>query len=385
MKKPDFLVFSDDFGEHPSSCQHIFRYVPKQSTVLWVNTIGMRSPKLNRRDFHKASLKLKKMGFEFFRKSTKNTSVARKGINICQPPMLPFVSAPGAQAFNRMSVCHVVKERMRRLRMTEPILIITAPNACDYVGQFGERRCVYYCVDDFAEWPGLNKKLVTGMEDRLARKADILIATSQDLVDKLVPYGNQVHLLTHGVDYSFFKNTPEGEHALLKEVPKPRVGYFGLFDDRSDQKLLKVLAERMPDVSFVITGDTETDILQMEQFGNIYFTGKIPYNELPAMAKGWNACMLPYKVNKLTNAIQPLKIKEYLATEKPVISTPIKEACCLKKYIAIAETVTDWERNIRKMVTELPLEEQNERNTFLKQESWAAKAQQFFDICLKEY
>ena len=81
----------------------------------------------------------------------------------------------------------------------------------------------------------------------------------------------------------------------------------------------------MSDISFVITGKVETNISCLKELPNIYFTGKIPYNELPAMVSGWSACFLPYLINKLTETISPLKIKEYLATGKPVVSTSIDE------------------------------------------------------------
>ncbi len=380
MTENCFLVFSDDFGEHPTSCQHLFRCIPDRYPVLWVNTIGMRLPRFTFRDIKKAILKSKRMVHGFFN-SLEKSSKEKEQIHVLQPPMLPFLSIPGVRAANKFSVCRLVKKRLCDFRMKSPILVITAPNACDYIGQFDERRAVYYCVDDFSDWAGLKKDLVHSMEEELTRKSDVFIATSQNLYDKLSKQGKQVHLLTHGVDYDFFKKAPADEHVLLEGIPKPRVGYFGLFDQRSDQSLLLELAKRMPDISFVITGNFETDTSDFLKQKNIYLTGSIPYNELPAMAGGWDVCMLPYKLNKLTDAIQPLKIKEYLATGKPVISTPIKEARRLEDYVVIAETVDSWEKNIRICINGISSEEYKKRILFLEKESWASKAKQFYKIC----
>ncbi len=99
------------------------------------------------------------------------------------------------------------------------------------------------------------------------------------------------------------------------------------------------------------------------------------------MAKGWDVCMLPYKINKLTDAIQPLKMKEYLSTGKPVVSTPIKEACKLKELVSIADNVDSWEANIRASINVKNYENLNKRNNFLQMESWAKKADIFFKIC----
>lgn len=373
-----FLVFSDDFGKHPSSCQHLFSFVPVGHQVLWVNTIGMRSPRLTSRDLHKALTKSGKMLSGVFNKKIQ-TSTDR--IKVCQPPMLPFLNIPLIRIINKKSVTRHVSKQLVLLKMKSPICVITAPNACDYIGQFNESKIVYYCVDDFSEWPSLNKDLIKGMENELIYKSDVFIATSQNLADKLAAKGKKVHLLTHGVDSDFFRNTSKTEHPLLAGIPRPRVGYFGLFDARSDINLIKTVATRMPDISFIITGDIETDISDLRKVKNIFFTGRVPYNELPKIAYNWEICMLPYLVNILTNAIQPLKIKEYLATGKPIISTPIKEACNLGDFVIIAQTADEWERKIRSSLRKFHHEQIEKRNEFLKKESWADKAKTFFHIC----
>lgn len=376
-----FLVFSDDFGEHPSSCQHLFRHISKNNSVLWVNTIGMRIPKFNKRDALKAILKIKKM-IPGLWASGKAPAVTQK-IRVCQPPMLPFLNIPAIRFFNKKSVVYQVQKQLKSLNMNYPVIVVTAPNACDYIDHFNKSSVVYYCVDDFSEWPGLDKNLVKAMESELIKKSDIFIATSQNLYKKLESQGKQVNLLTHGVDIEFFSSAQENEHYLLENIPKPRVGYFGLFDDRSDKNLLIEIARLLPDISFVITGDIETDISQLEKIKNVYFTSSIPYVELPQMVKGYDICMLPYKINKLTDSIQPLKFKEYLATGKPIISTPIKEALELGDYMSIANTATDWAVSIRSNLNGLPSSRKNKRTLFIKSESWLNKSEQFLQFIYK--
>lgn len=377
IKNACFLVFSDDFGEHPSSCQHLFRHISQQNSILWVNTIGMRSPRLTKRDLIKTLIKIRKMALSFFGKEKKIPNITN--IKVCQPPMIPFLNIPFIRAINRRSVAHHVKRQLDALNFKNPILVITAPNACDYIGLFSEKRVVYYCVDDFSQWPGLEKNLVKEMETELIIKSDIHIATSQLLLEKIERFGKHAKLLTHGVDIDFFSNTQTGEHKLLANIPKPRVGYFGLFDDRSDQELITKIATALPNVSFVITGDIETDTSQIAKLPNIYFTGSIPYSELPAMAMGYDICMLPYKINELTNAIQPLKIKEYLATGKPVISTAIKEAEKLVPLICASNSPEEWLEFIQARLENPTSLDLKERKTLIKNESWEKKSEQFLE------
>jgi len=375
IKNQDFLVFSDDWGEHPSSCQHLFKRISQQYKVLWVNTIGMRGPRLNLIDLKKAVIKLRKM----LRRYPSNSRDVPSGtdVDVCQPPMLPFSELAGVRLINRASVVRSVRNRLTELGMIDPILVTTVPNACDYVGKCGESRVIYYCVDDFSEWPGLEKKMVKKMEDELIEKSDRLVATSQKLFDRLSASGKPTYLLTHGVDIEFFQQSIAREHTLLDGIPRPRVGYYGLFDDRSDHGLLAELAQRMPDVSFVITGRVESYALPQKKIPNVYFTGSVLYGELPAIVKGWDVLILPYVMNDLTDAISPLKLKEYLASGKPVVSSPLPEVLKLKEYVFIAKTAEEWEKSLRTNLDRPENGKQKPGEGFWANETWEQKAKQF--------
>jgi len=374
-----FLVFSDDWGEHSSSSQHLFRFLSHEFKVIWVNTIGMRNPRLTVDDFKKAILKLRKM---LNQRKTMQPDHAKPNLTICQPRMLPFSRFSLVREFNRLSVLKSVKKTLCRLHLENPILVTTVPNSCDYAGEFNEARIIYYCVDDFSEWPGLEHNLVRKMEKELIRKSDIFVATSDKLYSKLSNYGKPVYLLTHGVDIELFKYEKDEEHMLLKNIPKPRVGYFGLFDERSDQDLLIELAKRLSHVSFVFTGRTEIDVSRLKRLSNVYFSGKIPYDELPFMVKGWDVLILPYVVDKTTEAISPLKLKEYLATGKHVLSSAIPEAINLKAYVKIAKSVGEWEDALRFCLVRSNATMNSLRNDFLAGETWEAKSKKFFKMCI---
>ena len=376
--KKQFLVFSDDWGEHPSSCQHLFKRISQKHRVVWVNTIGMRNPKPSLADLGKAFFKVRNM---LLSPARANGSLSNTGLTVSQPPMLPFAGLPSVRQLNSASVVMTVRSRMRKMGMESPMLVTTVPNACDYIGKCGESKVIYYCVDDFTQWPGLENAKVREMEQDLIRKSDLLFATSDKLYEKLSRSGKPTHLLTHGVDVDFFRQPATEEHRLLSRIPKPMVGYFGLFDERSDSGLLAELAQRMPDVSFVITGRMESDALYRRRLANIYFTGSVPYAELPQIVKGWDALILPYVVNDLTDSISPLKLKEYLATGKPVVSTPIAEVLKLERCVHIAETAAEWEKSLRACLDRPNSARQWPIEDFISNETWDKKVEAILQIC----
>ncbi len=382
MAAPSFLVFSDDWGEHPSSCQHIFRHLAREHQVLWVNTIGMRTPRLTLGDARKVVYKAKKMLLGA-QKGEKASAPQELRLRVYQPPMLPFAANPLVRKYNKAVVVRGVRRELQRAGIDRPILVSTVPNAGDYVGSCGESRVVYYCVDDFTEWPGLDHRLVREMERELIGKADVFIATSEKLRRRLAAAGKPTCLLTHGVDPDFFRRRAEGEHALLAHIPRPRVGYFGLFDERSDLHMLRKVASALPGISFVITGRVEADISALRELPNIHCTGPVPYAELPMLVQGWDACFLLYVRSTLTDAISPLKLKEYLATGKPVFCTPLPEARALAPFLHFASSAEEWIEGLRGLLSGERMDSAEgaaARMDFLAGESWQRKAAIFREI-----
>jgi glycosyltransferase involved in cell wall biosynthesis len=373
-----FIVFSDDWGAHPSSSQHIFRHISKHHRVAWVNTVGMRRPRLTWVDFKKGLGKLAGM---LRRPAAQDDAVEDGGVEVFSPLMIPFNDIALIRRFNRRSVKRTLRRIMNELGDDLPVVVTTVPNACDFVDYVFSRKIVYYCVDDFSEWPGLDKELVLSMEHELIDKADLFLATSPELVKRLAASGKPTSLLSHGVDIELFSSDADEEHSVLRDIPRPRAGYFGLFDDRSDRELIAAVARRMPNVSFVIAGRVETDIEFLGGLENVHFVGMVPYAALPQLVKGLDVLFIPYTVNALSDALSPLKFKEYLATGCPIISTPIAAASEFREYISIASRAKDWQVILEEFIREKRPTRTPEIEQFLRGESWQDKAIQFLYSC----
>lgn len=375
-----FIVFSDDWGVHPSSCQHLFRLIARDHAVLWVNTIGMRQPKPTLADLKKIWRKLSTT----FRRSQAQTDDVRGALRlrVCQPFMLPYSSVSLVRLFNAYSVRRTVRRLARDMGLKQPALVTTVPNACDYAGHLDEGRVIYYCVDDFTQWPGLEHELVARMETELISKSHELVATSRQLFRKLEKFGKPTYLLTHGVDLNLFAGKVDTEHPCLAGIPKPRAGYFGLFDERSDQSVIAAVASQIPDFSFVFTGPVATDAKALKLLPNVFFTGPVPYPDLPSLVSGLDALFIPYLVNEFTGSISPLKLKEYLMTGKPVLATPMSEAILLEEFLTIVRTTQEWKTGLHAALSIDISTRRKSMREMMAGESWARKAAAFVQICL---
>ena len=374
-----FLVFSDDWGEHPSSCQHLFKILSDLHPTIWVNTVGLRVPGFNLNDAVKSFRKLSAMMSEPGRDRQHKEQATPI---VCIPPMTPFHSPPWLANWNHNSLKKNVLKELRQQRFDEYTIITTTPSVSDVLSQLGARKIIYYCVDDFSEWPGMEKQLILDLEGRLLQQTDAVICTSQVLYKKFRDY-YPTHLLKHGVDLELFSSPAPVEHRCLDRIPSPRVGYFGNIDQRTDFHFIQKLALALPYVSFVFTGPTQANVSDLKMHPNIFFTGAIPYEELPSVVQGWDACLLPYHLNALTRNINPLKLKEYLATGKPVISTPLPDACELSEFVKIIEArnIAGWRNAIDEAISGQWLPDKKALGEFLANESWTRKADIFLRIC----
>ena len=374
-----FLVFSDDWGEHPSSCQHLFKILSDLHPTIWVNTVGLRVPEFNLNDAVKSFRKLSAMLSEPSRDRQVSDPTAPI---VCIPPMTPFHSPQWLANWNNNSLQKNVLKELRQQNFEDFTIITTTPSVCDVLSQLGARKIIYYCVDDFSEWPGMEKQLILDLEGRLLEQTDAVICTSQILYEKFKDY-YPTHLLEHGVDLELFSSPAPVEHSCLDRIPSPRIGYFGNIDQRTDFHFIQKLALALPYVSLVFTGPAQANVSALKMHPNIFFTGAVPYEELPAVVKGWDACLLPYHLNALTRNINPLKLKEYLATGKPVISTPLPDVCELSEFVKIIEArnIAGWRNAIDEAISGQWVPDKKALGEFLANESWTRKADIFLRIC----
>ena len=161
--KLDFVVFSDDWDRHPSSCQHLFRRIARDHRVLWVNTIGLRAAKADKFTLLRGLEKLKEWSRPLRRIS--------EDFWVLAPIMLP-ISGGLAGRLNVQLVAATVRHVMRRMGLRRPILWSSIPTAVDYVGRLGESAVVYYVTDDYSLWPGGNPERIRAADESLAARAE---------------------------------------------------------------------------------------------------------------------------------------------------------------------------------------------------------------------
>ncbi len=272
---------------------------------------------------------------------------AMKNLYVYAPPIWAPISGrePLASLFGRLRRWDL-QAAMRRLGAGQPILWLVRPDQADVVGQFGEKMRVYQIVDDYAGYGGLTAERRAAFlerERRLIERVDVVFVTSPALLESKGGHNPRTYLVPNGVDYEAFSRALEDPSlpADLGALPRPRVGYVGALNDKVDYALLRDLARARPDWTIVLVGPwavrEDATGFDLRQEANVHLLGKKDVALVPHYIKGLDICLMPYKLNEWTRSIDPLKMYEYLAAGKPVVSTPIPATAAFAQWVTIAD------------------------------------------------
>ena len=184
-------------------------------------------------------------------------------------------------------------------------------------------------------------------------------------------------LIPHGVEFKHFNQAVTADLPCptdLQNIPSPRLGFFGLIRDWVDIGLLAQIARKRKDWHFVIIGDADStvDLSRYRTLANIHFLGRKPYTELPAYCRHFDVGLIPFKVNDLTYAVNPIKLREYLSAGLPVVSTPMPEVKLYESLVEIAGSPAEFEQAIENSLQTTPAERTARLNAMAK-ETWQVK------------
>ncbi len=368
------LVFADDWGRHPSSCQHLVRHLLGRHQVNWVNTIGTRTPRL---DLATVGRGLEKLGHWLKRPDADAKAALPANLRVLNPRMWPSFGSALSRRLNRRLLVSQLGGVVDSLQES-PVAITTIPLVADLIGVLPVRRWVYYCVDDFSEWPGLDRKTILNTEARLIERADVFIAVSETLQDKLARRGRSAHLLTHGVELDFWAQAANAVPCdELQGLERPLVVFWGVVDRRMDLECLRRLGSDLKQGTIVLVGPAADPDPSLDRIPRVRRIGKVPLDHLPRIAAEALVLIMPYADLPVTRAIQPLKLKEYLATGKPTVVRDLPANRTWAQSLDLADTPEAFSRAVlQRLETGLPREQKLAR-TALAKEGWSDKARAF--------
>lgn len=236
-------------------------------------------------------------------------------------------------------------------------------------------RVIYDCMDEWENFPGIKRRLLD-VEIELVRICDLLVVTSKVLYEKWKRYHRPLVLARNAVDWGFYS-----EHCrpnqILGQVQHPVVGYYGAIADWFDVELVVEAAQQRPGYTFVLLGGVfDVDITQLEALTNVCILGQQPYESMPQYLYHFDVCIIPFKINAITEATDPVKVYEYLSAGKPVVTVPLPELELLREYLYIAKDKDDFIIQLDLAVSEDDPEIVARRRQVVQQQTWMERYRQ---------
>src|SRR3990170_4052547 len=313
LRGQGIVCFAKEWGEDPTSNNHVMRLLARDNTVLWLNSIGTRRPSLGRsEDLAKIRRKLRTLG--------RGTQEVAPGLHVFTPLVLPLPASRLAAVANLAVLRTTLAALRRRLGIGRFQLWSFLPTAAPYVGKLGEDLSIYYCVDEWSQFRSVHGAKVARQEEDLLRKVDVVFATSQ---------------------------------ALLAHVARSRA-----------------------DWTVCVIGRALVDVSPLRSLGNVLLLGRRPYAELPSYCRGFDVGLCPFRVNELTMHVNPLKLREYLAAGLPVVSTDLPECRLHPQWTRVGCDPEDFVAQIESALRQDSPEARRLRSEAMKAESWDRKIEQ---------
>jgi glycosyltransferase involved in cell wall biosynthesis len=366
----------DWWYHHPHSKNHLMRrFARAGNKVIFVNSISMGLASIANKDFlPRINRKL--------RSYAKLARITPEGITVVSPAALPFFGSAGSRAVNRRLIGAQVGALARSRGLSRPILWIAIPTAVEMIGRFNESLVIYHVSDkydantmDHATDPALIREL----HERAIDKADIIFYSGRKLLAEATRGLERSYLLEQAVDFDHWAKVASGELEVAQEItsiPRPRLGYFGAIEPwLVDQELITRAARERPSWQWVFIGNRSRG-LDIEKLPNTHFLPAVSYDDLPRYAAGFDVCVLPWETElPFTSYGSAIKVREYLATGKPVVISALPEYESMNDVLRIARSRDEFFQLVAEALDEKNPEAVRRRQAAVRHGTWDARAE----------
>jgi len=370
MTGQNIIFFANDWDSDPTSKHQVVKILARHNRVLWVNSIGLRRPSVSSHDLFRM---LKKV-----RQFLGGPVAVHPGLYVVTPLVIPFHGLRLVRIINAWLTGRYVRAQARRLGMTRLQVWVLLPTAAMMIPYLKPEKVIYYCVDEWSAFSFLDGNLMRKMEHRLLERSDVVIVSATALYEAKRPLNPHTYLVPHGVDCEHFGRALEQTTVIpaeLTALPRPIIGFWGLIHEWIDLDLLHSVATAHPEWSLILIGKISVDCTLLNRLGNVHLIGPRPYSSLPGFAKGFTAAMLPFKVNRLTESVNPIKLREYLAAGLPVVSTALPEVKPYREIVRIGSTAESFIRELEAAVTDTSETAVRQRVESVAKDTWQARVE----------
>ena len=372
---PGIVCFANDWNGDPTSKHHIMRMYSSATDVVWVESSGMRRPNL------RSIMDLRRIVLRLSRASESGRRAPEGRLRVASPLALPVPGNAIAERLNAWLYRRAVARAASAMTSTAPVLWVYTPTVAPYLRHFPNSGIVYHCVDRWWAFSDYDASLMRAYHESLCRQADVVFASALALLEDCRRHTANAHLIPHGVEWGHFARAalePLPRPSDIRDIATPIIGFFGLIHEWIDQQLLADVAAALPQATIVLIGKVQTDVGRLKAHPNIRFLGQKSYADLPAYAAAFDVGIIPFLVNDLTLAVNPIKLREYRSAGLPVVSTALPEIRLLQDQegVYVADSREEFGSLLRNALARRPPTNRRAASLAMAAESWSGRCLQ---------
>ncbi len=350
----------------PHNSRHLMNEAERRGyRVLWVDPIGLRSARLQRKDVAKLTRRLLQFRRPFARVSDRIWRLAPFGIPLQG-------TRPGA-ALNRRMLAFQIRRALRRLGAERVLLWSYSPHLVKLRHLVNCDLTVYYRTDDYPSAPGVNIGRLRKLESEAATLADLCVTVNELSLTDLPNSTRRRLFVPNGVDLDVFKAGSRHDDPVA-QVGHPRLLVIGTFDRWVDLDLLRNLMLQRPEWSLVLAGESKVDLEPLTALPKVTFLGQVQLDRLPSLIAGCDVGLVPHRVEPFTTRMSPGKVYQYLAMGLPVLCTPFVDPSIFAGQITVAPgDPVDFGEAIEELLASNSSELTAARRAFAAEQSWPVR------------
>jgi len=372
----NIICLASNWSDPPTSKHHIMRILAEENRVIWVNAHALRRPRLS---YHDAASALRRL-----RGILAGNRPVQPGITVLSPPMVPWPRSAGWRRLNARLIRRQLDRVLSQLPDQPRQLWLFTPELPELAEHCPAERTIYYCVDEFSGFAGCDPELIEILESRTLAACDVVITSSVPLYKSRRRQHPNVHLVEHGVDFEHFAAaTTTPPHQIPTEVrglSRPVLGYLGVLSDYLDFELLRAAALRRPDWSFVLIGPATCPLTTLRGLPNLHLLGPRPYALLPAYCAGFDVGLIPFRLNRLVRAVNPIKLREYLAAGLPVVTAPLPQMQQYSQAVYTANSLEEFMAAVEAALEARRTQPPTARQALVRDCSWRSRVEEISRI-----
>jgi glycosyltransferase involved in cell wall biosynthesis len=286
----------------------------------------------------------------------------------------------------------LLRQTMRDLGFFKPIIWLSRPGMVNLVGGFNEKLVIYHVVDEYLSYLKDDdveaRRRQQVLERQMLKRADLVIVVSENLLRAKRPFNKHTYLVPNGVDYRAYAQAVDSEEPPppdIAQLPKPVIGYSGLIAARLDLALLQHIATIHPEWSLALVGAIDekhcaAELARLRRIDNVHFLGTKEIDQVPHYVQAFDVCLIPYRVNEHSENVSPLKLYDYMAAGKSIVTTDFPAANRFGEVIRIAHAREEFTRHIEQALLQNNGDLVSEMRRIAAQNTWEKRVSQLSRI-----